>query len=58
VKVTDENGEFLNEYRYDYEFDDLGNWTKRLETAYVIQHDLLTPNPLYSRGFWNRRITY
>jgi hypothetical protein len=58
VNVKDENGGFLNEYRYDYEFDDLGNWTKRLETAYIIQYDLLTPNPLYSRGFWNRRITY
>jgi hypothetical protein len=58
VNVTDGDGEFLNEYRYSYEFDSLGNWTKRLETAYIFQYNLLIPNPLYSRGAWNRRITY
>jgi len=58
LKATDENDGFYTEYRYEYEQDTSGNWVKRLETAYIIQFDLLAPNPSYSRGIWNRRIVY
>jgi len=58
TNVSGETEDLFTEYRYEYQFDSLGNWTKRSETAYRIQFGLLTPQPLYSRGDWNRRLVF
>jgi hypothetical protein len=58
ARAVDEAGDLYVEYRYEYEFDSFGNWIKRQEAAYRMQFDLLTPQPLYSRGVWNRRIVF
>jgi len=58
ARASGETEDLFTEYRYEYQFDSFGNWTKRSETAYKIQFGLLTPQPLYSRGEWNRRIVF
>jgi len=58
TRASGETEDLFTEYRYEYQFDSFGNWIKRSETAYRIQFGLLTPQPLYSRGAWNRRIVF
>jgi hypothetical protein len=59
VKVTQEAADASYiEYRYDYEYDSQGNWTKRTENAFVDQFGLLVPQPSSSRGIWDRLIAY
>jgi hypothetical protein len=59
VRVYDPEGkQLINEYRYEYQNDDLGNWIKRPETAYIFQYGLLAANPPSGRGTWSRRIVY
>ena len=55
--LNEENGGFI-EYRYGYEFDTSGFWNSRLETAYILQFDLLAPQLSSSRGIWTRRIVW
>ena len=58
IKASEFIDEIYTEYRYEYDFDDYGNWIKRRETAYIISSNLLVPDPSYSRGIWVRRIIY
>jgi hypothetical protein len=58
IKTSDNNGNFLTEYRYRYEFGTFGFWNNRLETAYIIQFDLLAPHLSSNRGIWTRRIIW
>jgi len=58
IKAWDETGGFDTEYRYRYDMDILGIWVRREEAAYRTQFGLLTPQPVYSRGVWTRRIEY
>ena len=44
------------EYRYRYEFDALGFWISRQETALAGVDYLLIPSPSFSRGIWTRKI--
>lgn len=57
VKAAGESEDLNAEYRYEYEMDN-GNWVKRLETALKDKFGLLTPQPSFSRGVWNRRIDF
>jgi len=57
IKAGDESG-LETEYRYGYDMDAFGVWARREEAAYRIQFDLLSPQPSYSRGIWNRRLEY
>jgi len=58
TRASGETEDSFTEYRYEYQFDSMGNWIKRSEAAYRIQFGLLTPQPAYSRGTWNRRIVF
>jgi hypothetical protein len=58
LKVKSLDDDIYTEYRYEYDFDNEGNWINRKETAYIIISNLLAPSPSYSRGVWNRRIVY
>ena len=58
VKTALLDGDIYTEYRYEYDFDNTGNWIKRMETARVLSSNLLVPNPAYVRGIWKRRIVY
>jgi hypothetical protein len=53
-----EENELINEFRYKYQNDAIGNWVKRFEIAYIFQYGLLAANPPSGRGTWNRRIVY
>jgi len=57
IKAWDETGAFDTEYRYRYDMDG-GVWVRREEAAYRTQFDLLTPQPVYSRGIWTRRLEF
>jgi hypothetical protein len=57
IRMTDENDEFIIEYRYSYEYDSYGNWKTRREAAYMMQFDILAVQMSYSRGTWIRNIT-
>jgi hypothetical protein len=58
IKIIEETGDLNVEYRYEYERDTDGYWSKRQETAFIDQFDVLAPQPLFSRGVWNRRIIF
>jgi hypothetical protein len=58
LKAKSLDDDIYTEYRYEYDFDNEGNWVTRRETAYIIISNLLAPSPSYSRGIWNRRIVY
>jgi hypothetical protein len=58
IKAKSLDDDIYTEYRYEYDFDNDGNWINRKETAYIIISNLLTPSSSYSRGIWNRRVVY
>jgi len=58
VKVAVEAENFVTEYRYEYERDTAGDWTKRRETAYGSGFGVLAPYLPAGRGTWERRIVF